>query len=160
MNKHKHYQAIRAFADGWGIERFNSTVKKWIPSSNPHFGNLVEQFRIVPDENGWLPWYGGKCPVPKNAMVQYKLLNGAGTIEIADELTWGHGHDSGDIVAYRVIEKPKKIKMWQWVLRGCKGNPFISGSFYACPEDVLKALTNYTILQRADWTEIEVEVKE
>lgn len=51
-----------------------------------------------------------------------------------------------------------KVKMWQWVYRsqGRRTPVAITGGFYKNESDFHK---NYTgkIIQRADWTEIEVE---
>ena len=66
MTKHKHYYAIRAYADGWEIESKSSVGWEHIP--RPFFDEDRE-YRVVPDKDGWLPWYGGKCPLDGTVMV-------------------------------------------------------------------------------------------
>ncbi len=103
MTKHKHYYAIRAYADGWKIE-LNSFVG-WGPTSSPVFYEDRE-YRVIPDKDGWLPWYGGECPVDGTAFVdvRYKhcLVNEA---DYAHIIRWKHLDIAGDVIAYRVIKE-------------------------------------------------------
>ena len=70
-----HYQERRAHADGWEIEHRMITMQDgWRPVFNhPDFDNPNLEFHIVPDADGWLPWYGsedGKGPLEGNPMVE------------------------------------------------------------------------------------------
>lgn len=100
MTKHKHYYAIRAFADGWKIESKGSAG--WEPTVSPFFSDYRE-YRVTPDENGWLPWYGGECPVDPDTDVEIitrgNLISNSGK---ADDYTW-----NTTITAYRVIKEEK-----------------------------------------------------
>ncbi len=105
MTKHKHYYAIRAYADGWKIECISLDTKKWVSVERPIFNEDVA-YRVVPDENGWLPWYGGKCPLDGTVMVEVKYRHDiAGESDYAHLIHWGHLYTDGDVIAYRVIEE-------------------------------------------------------
>ena len=53
--------------------------------------------------------------------------------------------------------KPKTVKMWQWVYTGLSGRIHLSG-FYPNKEAVEDDMQNATVLQRAEWTEIDVQL--
>ncbi len=116
MTKHKHYYAIRAYADGWKIECISLDTKKWVSVERPIFNEDVA-YRVVPDENGWLPWYGGKCPLDGTVMVEVKYRHDiAGESDYAHLIRWGHLYTAGDVIAYRVTrDKPKKMKLLAYI---------------------------------------------
>jgi len=61
--KRNHYQARRAHADGWEVEYMFEGL--WDTILNPSF-MLNTEYRIVPDANGWIPFYATEdsvCPV-------------------------------------------------------------------------------------------------
>jgi hypothetical protein len=98
MTKHKHYYCIRAYADGWKIE-YKNYLNTWCLALNPVFeGN--REYRVVPDENGWLPWYGGECPVDPGTVVETRVGYCVGKSRKAGDYIWG-----SSITAYRVIEE-------------------------------------------------------
>jgi hypothetical protein len=99
MTKHKHYYAIRAYADGWTIEL--KEYEHWVVVTHPGFVENREH-RVVPDENGWLPWYGGECPVDPDTMVEVRVGYCVGKSRKAGDYntTWG-----SNITAYRVIKE-------------------------------------------------------
>lgn len=99
MIKHKHYYAIRAYADGWKIEKFWGGA--WELLDFPSF--ITDgMYRVVPDENGWLPWYGGECQAEPDTMVEIWFYNciarGRGKVS---EYDW----DSNQIIAYRILKE-------------------------------------------------------
>lgn len=101
--QHKHYYCIRAYADGWNIESKSSVGWEHIP--RPFFDEDRE-YRVVPDEDGWLPWYGGKCPLDGTVMVEVKYMHDiAGASNYANIIRWGHLYTAGDVIAYRVIKE-------------------------------------------------------
>ena len=104
MTKHKHYYAIHAYADGWKIESKSSVG--WDYTSSPLFSELRE-YRVVPDEDGWLPWYGGECPVAAGTMVdvRYRRVLVEEKAAYAHLSRWEHLPCDDDIVAYRVVKK-------------------------------------------------------
>lgn len=62
------------------------------------------------EENGFIDWQGGKCPVDPDTIVQVMLSNGSVVVNRrAGGFDWQRGNYGGDIVAYRVVEdkKPK-----------------------------------------------------
>lgn len=159
MNKHKHYQTIRAYADGWKLEYLAKTTNEWKAIVDPTFLQNYE-YRIVPDEDGWIPWYGGECPVQAGVRVQIKFANGTGESGAGSRLWWDHRGSEGDIYEYRIIEEtpaPKKVKMWQWILaHKTTKAPYLTDHFFLTGEAAVSASGGF-IIQRADWTEIEVE---
>lgn len=105
--QHKHYYCIRAFGDGWKIETdYGDEV--WVPTDNPRFSESCK-YRVVPDENGWLPWYGGECPVAAGTMVDLRYRRGIAEekAEYAHLSRWKHLPCDDDIVAYRIVEEAK-----------------------------------------------------
>jgi len=62
------------------------------------------------EENGFIDWQGGKCPVDPDTIVQVRLSGKDGYfIRRAGDLRWCHTNFSGDIVAYHVVKdvRPK-----------------------------------------------------
>lgn len=158
MNKHKHYQVIRAFANGWEIEIFAECSDTWVKIEKPNF-NTFREYRIIPDAEGWLPWYGGESPVLSDTAIEIRYRDNevARLSEQANTMRWTHEHLAGDIVAYRVIEQPKpKVKMWQWVLQHEKNYLCMTIYLHATREEVEAEYPDYKVVQRADWTEIEI----
>lgn len=158
MKKHKHYNCIRAYADGWEIERWNHIGNYWEANIfSPIFDDPYEQFRIVPDDDGWLPWYGGECPVDREATVSVLDEGGECRTASAKIFLWGD-LEGANIIAYKIVEEaPKKVKMWQWVLQHEKNYLCMTVYFHATREKVEAEYPDYKVVQRADWTEIEVE---
>ena len=74
--------------------------------------------RVDLGEGDWIEWNGGICPVPIDAMIEYRLRNFAPYQEpyrcVAGYCRWDHGRTpssayddslrSSDIIAYRVVE--------------------------------------------------------
>ncbi len=104
--KHKHYYCIRAYADGWEIESKSSVGWEHIP--RPFF-DRDREYRVVPDKDGWLPWYGGECPVAAGTMVdvRYRRVLVEEKAAYAHLSRWEHLPCDDDIVAYRVVEEAK-----------------------------------------------------
>ena len=154
MKRHKHYQAIRAFADGWGIEYQNGNGE-WINAKYPTFDEDCK-YRVVPDENGWLPWYGGdEAPVPAEQVVDVKYIGDSPMFkeELAGNARWNK------CFLYRIVPKRKKVKMWQWVVRDSEGGPTRLTARYTDVASMQLAQIHDVIVEaRADWTEIEVEL--
>ncbi len=105
--KHKHYYCIRAYADGWKIEYLASSNNKWYPSEYPEFAKNLA-YRVVPDEDGWLPWYGGECPINPNVMVAVKYQGGGTCTQTAGKLRWRNNTSIyAYVTAYRIVEEEK-----------------------------------------------------
>jgi len=63
----------------------------------------------TPDDDGWIAWDGGKCPVELDDRVEVRLRSGKQKVDRADWFIWGvypAMPHAGDIMAYR-IAKPE-----------------------------------------------------
>lgn len=79
-------------------------------------------------------------------------------IETCIEQAWLEIKDRKGRMQYGVFVKeergkPKKVKMWQWVMRRPDGSLFLTSSFYKEPEKHVDSEPLFP----AKWTEIEVE---
>jgi hypothetical protein len=54
-----------------------------------------------PDE-GWLPWEGGECPVPR-PKVEIQYRDGGHDTGDPGWFEWDHHRSRDDIIAYRII---------------------------------------------------------
>lgn len=105
QQRHKHYQQIRAFADGWKIEFFDGGF--WRPIENPAFVE-TELYRTVPDAEGWLPWYAtedGECPVDEGARIEVLFCDGSGGVDKAGSWTWDGVYSPP--IRYRIVKEHK-----------------------------------------------------
>ncbi|EJL90239.1 DUF551 domain-containing protein [Pantoea sp. GM01] len=81
----------------------------WVPT---HWHELPAPLQVQPttdtyrqiENDGWIEWGGGECPVKTNALVDYRTRAGNTADSIALALRWAHKGWDGDIIAYRVIE--------------------------------------------------------
>lgn len=106
QKKHKHYQCIRAFTDGWKIE-VKSLNGDWVVIEYPSFYE-DEEYRVVPDAYGWLPWYATEdsvCPVDRDAVVAAKSKNRDG-VSSANVFTW-NTDTTEPITHYRIVREYK-----------------------------------------------------
>lgn len=55
------------------------------------------------DEDGWIEWNGGKCPVSPSHTVEVKIAN---NIDYADNFRWSYDDSDNDIkiIAYRLVK--------------------------------------------------------
>lgn len=61
----------------------------------------------APDDDGWIEWHGGECPVPDGTLV-YVMFRGSGATKThypCGSIDWKHTATAYDIVAYRIAEK-------------------------------------------------------
>jgi hypothetical protein len=65
---------------------------------------LVAAFEKTEDNNDWITWNGGACPVQEGLRTIVKLRDGKISDCEACCYDWYHRGRSGDIVAYRVIK--------------------------------------------------------
>ena len=58
----------------------------------------------APDDDGWIPWSGGNCPVGCKTLVNWKVRHGVEGNEPSDagRLRWDHSEGPYDIIAYRI----------------------------------------------------------
>jgi len=74
------------------------------------FSEFGYGWRLVEaDDEGWIPWSGGECPLPESKLAEVRLQDGQqGRFESIDLLThrsWQKWNCGGDIIAYRPILK-------------------------------------------------------
>lgn len=61
----------------------------------------------APEDDGWIDWGGGECPVSDDARVEVKFKGyDIGYVEIACWLDWGYNESmpGEDIIAYRIVK--------------------------------------------------------
>lgn len=59
-----------------------------------------------PDDDGWIKWEGGECPVSELAEVVVKFRSGiVSTAFPARVAVWRHYYDRADILAYRIASQ-------------------------------------------------------
>jgi hypothetical protein len=62
----------------------------------------------TPDNDGWIEWKGGECPVPKDATVQVEYRGYSNSSiqsnHSAGILEWNHLGIHDDIIKYRVVK--------------------------------------------------------
>lgn len=81
------------------------------PELNDRAAGIVERYSSaapVEDNDGWIEWGGGECPVPARSLIQIRMRDGAES-DARDALAWYWRHDEqcendGDIIAYRVVK--------------------------------------------------------
>lgn len=153
MQKHKHYQAIRALADGWKVEGSNDN-KWWDRTDHP---TLYTYSRAVPDSEGWLPWYGG-YEAPIEGPVDVVFWNGAKDLGGCKNWRWEHGNDVDDIIKYRPHkekeeEKPAEpVYEYLWVVKSASGRNFISTFFSTTIEEAKQEWRQNEIIDRCEWS--------
>ena len=61
-----------------------------------------------PSTDGWIPWAGGKCPIPNGTKYFVRLRIGEEYCDdMAGDWRWNHYGTAGDIIAYRIVgEQP------------------------------------------------------
>lgn len=58
----------------------------------------------APDDDDWIEWNGGKCPVPGDTVVQVKLRDNLKGTNHACRYRWTRIGNYDDIIAYRVVK--------------------------------------------------------
>jgi hypothetical protein len=154
MTKHKHYDLIVAWAAGNEIEYLNESDGRWYLASTPVWhGN--NEYRIRDP-------YRELKEAAKDPNKEINLIKNKDGVTYEDN-DW-HSGDYWQFTEppdwYVIRDKPKatkKVKMWQWILRGNSNQYFTTNSFYATEDDVARNLTS-AVIKPAPWTEIEVAV--
>ena len=114
MTKHKHYQQMRAMADGWEVEvqRGNGF---WALSSYVVSDESLK-YRIVPDKDGWIPWYPTEysvCPIDNGQIVDIDTKITGLRKQYKTECwhwsnIWSNNVPNGNIITrYRLVEEEK-----------------------------------------------------
>ena len=64
---------------------------------------------MISIKNGWIPWFGGACPVPPDTLVEVMLYLGvpiSKPVE-AKRYCWAYKQTHSNIIAYRVVKENK-----------------------------------------------------
>ena len=65
---------------------------------------MEERKKHVKEDDGWIAWEGGECPVDGGFYVDVKFKNGFIDGFYADWYDWSHDGGADDIIAYRIIK--------------------------------------------------------
>lgn len=58
------------------------------------------------DNDGWIEWSGGECPVPRGSETTIRFRDGDETTDTIPHLwNWEHDNDEADIIAYRIVNQ-------------------------------------------------------
>ncbi|WP_336700092.1 DUF551 domain-containing protein [Pantoea dispersa] len=90
--------------EGWLIPGASWVPTHWHPLPASPQQPKTDTYRQI-ENDGWIEWKGGRCPVSANDNVEIKLRDG-GSCEGpgAHILNWANRGFQSDIIAYRVIE--------------------------------------------------------
>lgn len=88
-------QAVQTDAAAWEITRVAQSFLDWV--NKP--ADALEA-----NDEGWVKWEGGECPVGKNVMVEAKFEDGSISCDHACAFSWDVG-TIADILAYRVVNE-------------------------------------------------------
>ena len=160
--KHKHEKYIKLMADGVRIETAVDGGCGWIGAYWGDFNDNNNTFRIstnqLPDAEGWIPWHGGENPAVGKIVCIKCRVGGVPVNFASNNLDWRRKESDGDIVAYRIV-KQEKVVLYQWIIYSNNDKHPVLTSYFYPDETALQYVyqNNLTIVQRAEWTRIEVE---
>jgi len=77
-------------------------------------------------DDGWIPWNGGECPIDPDCLVYYKMRNNDSECRPvkAKSLKWDHDEAPYDLTAYRIFrpsaatDKSPTPSRYQWTYKG------------------------------------------
>ena len=95
-------------------------------------------------------WWVVECNTAKNCRVEVKARNQAHyLVGLLNSL-----EKEG------MMKKPKTKKMWQWIIRRGNARPEATFEYYSSEKELMEDLNSLdiVIIQRAEWTCIEVEL--
>ena len=122
---------------------------KWLTLVGPNWDSMYE-YRLVEPRHKHQDLIDRKKERPeliveiKDGLDNWVLLD--------DEPRWYPDNE------YRIVEPAKKkVKMWQWVMLSARDVIFTTAGFHKDEASACVACNTSKPIQRADWTEIEVE---
>ena len=94
----------------WTQEQENNLVEKVSCAIAKAEAALAEP---QADEDGWIPWSGGECPLDLLTQVDVRYRNGGelmgiGSTCLAGAYDWSHDERDYDIIAYRIVKESDK----------------------------------------------------
>ena len=83
--------------------------KYWYAIDNPQWDEEPSRYRIKPDENPWIEWHGGKCPLKDEEVEEWQIKWANGDITTNPKASpsnyiWTKLNSPDDIAAYRVTK--------------------------------------------------------
>jgi hypothetical protein len=75
-----------------------------VMNSNFYVINIMKEEVRLAEQTQFTYWGGGECPVPEGVVVEVVFRDGDKTPDLADDFTWEHVKNSGDIIAYRILK--------------------------------------------------------
>lgn len=66
--------------------------------------NPVNDINSAINNDGWIKWIGGECPVDNRQLVEVKLRDLSVYKFTADFYLWNHDNNDDDIIAYRLVK--------------------------------------------------------
>lgn len=103
----------------------------------------------LPDNDGWIPWGGGDCPVPDGTKVEVEWRNGGTHISNSRYLYWKWDEEDApevDILRYRVLPQydpkdvafnPRSVQVGGTHYAEMKIQPWDAINVWSTPEMVL-----------------------
>lgn len=101
-----------AHAEGKVIQFFSKTSDRWNDCNEldpPTWTSPPDRYRIKPDENPWIEWHGGKCPLKDEEVEEWQIKWANGDITTnpkasPSDYIWTKLNFPDDIAAYRVTK--------------------------------------------------------
>ncbi|ARM70437.1 hypothetical protein FDH43_gp32 [Escherichia phage vB_EcoM_ECOO78] len=93
-----------------GNFRHYITANDWNISivTREKYESAMAASQAVLGNNGWIDWHGGECPVDSDTIVEVKFRKPSPlhfSNDRAGDFVWSHHGSSGDIIAYRLVDK-------------------------------------------------------
>jgi hypothetical protein len=89
----------------------DGVYRTWVEQEEPEHIGTVKLGKPRPlepptaDDDGWIPWHGGECPVDGRTPVEVRWRNGEQrTGKRADDFGWYDLYGPDSIVAYRIVK--------------------------------------------------------
>lgn len=101
---------MNAFLKTWGLQQFARAVVEAHRDPAPTPAPTEAPTEAPAPDEGWIKWLGGKCPVPEDTFVEFKVRaapNQPLPPIRAGLLLWQHRRPVTDIIAYRVVDAPE-----------------------------------------------------
>ncbi|MEN6403051.1 MAG: hypothetical protein ABFD94_13990, partial [Armatimonadia bacterium] len=94
----------RAVADAdWFVIESNKRIEE----RSRQIGSAIdapEPTPPQPDDDGWIKWEGGSCPVPPDTLIDVRTRGTAGPYRFrAYQIGWRQTGSRTDLVAYRIV---------------------------------------------------------
>ena len=125
LSGHKFHVKKKPETDGFlvGLHEFGRPHGFGLQSRVEHLSVLTWDQPRPKQDDGWITWNGGECPVPEGTLVDVRYRFGHEKRPYkAENYRWMHYGAVHDIVAYRVVEQPKPtpkpVKRWVNVYPG------------------------------------------